>query len=126
MPSDRVISPCHTSAGTSRPSKSASIVQQGLQILINLEHRGACGSEPNTGDGAGILLQIPHKFFKKATKSAKIKLPEAGRYGVAMIYLPKEEKARQACERMFERIVREEGQHILGWRAVPTPAWSRA
>ena len=100
--------------------KSAEIVQQGLQILINLDHRGACGCEPNTGDGAGILVQIPHKFFKKVTKSGKIKLPEPGLYGVAMIYLPKEDKPRRACERMFERIVREEGQHILGWRTVPT------
>ncbi|HEY9707888.1 MAG TPA: hypothetical protein V6D48_06755, partial [Oculatellaceae cyanobacterium] len=66
--------------------KSHDIVEQALTILLNLDHRGACGSETNTGDGAGILMQVPHKFLKKVAQEAKITLPEAGQYGVGMIY----------------------------------------
>jgi glutamate synthase (ferredoxin) len=100
--------------------KTHDLVRQGLQVLENLDHRGACGCEPNTGDGAGILMQIPHKFFAKSAAAAGFDLPEAGQYGVAMVFLPRDPKQRRFCERAFERIVREEGQKVLGWRAVPT------
>ncbi|MFM8471358.1 MAG: glutamate synthase central domain-containing protein, partial [Limisphaerales bacterium] len=100
--------------------KSHEVVQQGIQILINLDHRGACGCEPNTGDGAGILIQLPHKFFAKVAKENGFTLPAPGRYGVAMIYMPKDETDRHHCERIFERVVREEGHSVLGWRTVPT------
>jgi glutamate synthase (ferredoxin) len=97
--------------------KSHEIVRQALQVLVNLNHRGACGCEANTGDGAGILLQIPHAYFQKA---AGVSLPPAGRYGVGMVYLPREEAVRADCEKKLEAIVREEGQDVLGWRTVPT------
>ena len=100
--------------------KSHEVVQQGIQILVNLDHRGACGCEPNTGDGAGILLQLPHKFFAKVAKELGFNLPAPGRYGVAMIYMGKDEEDRHHCERVFERVVREEGHSVLGWRTVPT------
>ncbi|MBL9140157.1 MAG: glutamate synthase large subunit [Verrucomicrobiales bacterium] len=100
--------------------KSHEIVQQGLQVLVNLDHRGACGCEANTGDGAGILMQIPHAFFARTATENGFDLPESGQYGVAMVFLPRDAKSRRYCERVFERIVREEGQKVLGWRTVPT------
>ncbi len=100
--------------------KSHDIVQQGIRVLVNLDHRGACGCEPNTGDGAGILMQIPHRFFGKVAPENSIELPEAGQYGLAMVFLPRDAKQRRICERAFERIIREEGQKVLGWRTVPT------
>jgi glutamate synthase (ferredoxin) len=101
-------------------AKSHDIVQQGIQVLVNLDHRGACGCEPNTGDGAGILMQIPHRFFARVAPESGFELPEPGQYGVAMVFLPRDAKQRRFCERVFERIVREEGQKVLGWRTVPT------
>ncbi|HMO63704.1 MAG TPA: glutamate synthase subunit alpha, partial [Verrucomicrobiota bacterium] len=101
-------------------AKSHELVRQGLQVLLNLDHRGACGCEANTGDGAGLLMQVPHKFFLKESAGAKFDLPEPGAYGVAMVFLPRDPKQRRFCERIFERIVREEGQKVLGWRTVPT------
>ncbi|MBI3880653.1 MAG: glutamate synthase large subunit [Verrucomicrobia bacterium] len=100
--------------------KSHSLVEQGLQILVNLDHRGACGCEVNTGDGAGILLQVPHKFFMQACEKVRIKLPAEGQYGVGMIFLPPDAKQRRKLEQAFEKIVQSEGQHFLGWRTVPT------
>jgi len=100
--------------------KSSTIVQQGIQVLLNLKHRGACGCETNTGDGAGILLQTPHEFFAEEADKLKIKLPEPGRYGVGAVFLPADRASREACERLFEQAVREEGQELLGWRTVPT------
>ena len=97
--------------------KSHSIVKDALTALVNLNHRGACGCEPNTGDGAGILFQIPHKFFKKVSG---VQLPAEGSYGVGMIYLPRDAKARAEAEKKFESIIKEEGQEVLGWRDVPT------
>src|SRR5262245_25181690 len=97
--------------------RSRQIVEQALEVLVNLEHRGACGCEPNTGDGAGILLQIPHAFF---ARECPFSLPEIGAYAVGMVFLPAEEEGRQECERLFERIVRQEGQRVIGWRTVPT------
>ncbi len=100
--------------------KSHAIIEQALQVLLNLDHRGACGCEANTGDGAGILLQMPHEFLKVAGREAGVALPGFGEYGVGMVFLPPEPGERQACVQLFERIVAEEGQHFLGWRAVPT------
>jgi glutamate synthase domain-containing protein 2/glutamate synthase domain-containing protein 1/glutamate synthase domain-containing protein 3 len=99
---------------------SHEIVEQGLQILVNLEHRGACGCEENTGDGAGILIQLPHNFLTAVAKEEHINLPAPGHYGVAMVFLPPEKQIRQKIEERFEQIVRAEGQKFLGWRTVPT------
>jgi len=100
--------------------KSSSIVKNALEVLLNLEHRGACGCEKNTGDGAGILMQIPHKFLAAACATARINLPAAGQYGVGVVFLPHDPGSRAACEHLFEKVVRDEGQKFLGWREVPT------
>src|SRR3954471_11639139 len=100
--------------------KSSSIVKNGLEILLNLEHRGASGCEKNTGDGAGILMQVPHRFLVEACAKVGIKLPPAGAYGVGMVFLPHAPGSRAACEHLFEKVVRDEGQTFLGWREVPT------
>jgi glutamate synthase (NADPH/NADH) large chain len=99
---------------------SHEIVRQALTVLNNLEHRGACGCEANTGDGAGILLQTPHDFLHKVCEPLKIKLPGPGEYGVGTIFLPTGPQERRQCEGLFEKIIREEGQQVLGWRTVPT------
>ena len=100
--------------------KSHTIVRQALQVLLNLDHRGACGCEVNTGDGAGILMQTPHGFLKEAAAKEKISLPGAGEYGVGMVFLPHDAGQRAECEKIFGDIVAEEGQRVLGWRTVPT------
>ncbi|MEX2574401.1 MAG: glutamate synthase large subunit [Balneolaceae bacterium] len=100
--------------------QSNKIVQQALTVLANLEHRGATGSEPNTGDGAGILMQIPHKFLEQDCRGLSIDLPEPGKYGVGMIFFPGEREDRRPCEKIVEKIVKEEGQRVIGWRKVPT------
>src|SRR5678815_5231360 len=92
--------------------KSSSIVKNGLEILLNLEHRGASGCEKNTGDGAGILMQMPHRFFAEACASTRIKLPAAGQYGVGVVFLPHDPGSRAACEHLFEKVVRDEGQKL--------------
>ena len=92
------------------------VVEQGLTALLNLEHRGAAGADPATGDGAGILVQLPHEFFVEA---CSFELPEPGRYGVGMCFLPTGEESRRAARRMIEEVVRDEGQEFLGWRDVP-------
>ncbi|WP_078553349.1 glutamate synthase large subunit [Bacillus alkalicellulosilyticus] len=99
--------------------KSHKIVQDALHTLRNLEHRGGQGDEVNTGDGAGILVQIPHRFFTSACTISGIELPEAGKYGVGMIFLPQDEKTRLQAEKQIETIINEEGQAVLGWRTVP-------
>ncbi len=100
--------------------KSSKIVGQALTVLDNLDHRGATGSEPNSGDGAGILLQIPHKFLKQSCEGLSIELPEPGNYGVGMVFFPGEREDRLQCEKLVEKIIAEEGLEILGWRKVPT------
>ncbi len=100
--------------------KSHDIVAQAIQVLLNLEHRGACGCEANTGDGAGILLQLPQNFLSRECDSLKIELPAPGAFGVGMVFLPTEPEAQAECERLFEKTVCEEGQEVLGWRTVPT------
>src|SRR5438445_12753019 len=100
--------------------KSHQIIRQAINILVNLNHRGSCGFENNTGDCAGILLQMPHNFLKEVCEDAKVPLPSVSEYGVGMVYLPADAGERGACEKVFERIVQEEGQSLLGWRTVPT------
>jgi glutamate synthase (ferredoxin) len=100
--------------------KSHAIVQQALQALRNLDHRGACGCEVNTGDGAGILMQTPHEFLKLAAKGAGFTLPSFREYGVGMVFLPHDVKQRAECEKVFEGIITGEGQRVLGWRTLPT------
>jgi len=100
--------------------KSHQIVEQALTVLQNLDHRGACGCEDNTGDGAGMLLQVPHAFLQHACEGIGLQLPKPGHYGVGMIFLPPNRKQRHHCEKLLETIVHEEGQKVLGWRSVPT------
>ncbi|MEF2967598.1 glutamate synthase large subunit [Paenibacillus sp. M1] len=99
---------------------SHDIVSKALTMLTNMEHRGGQGSEPNSGDGAGILLQIPHRFFASEAKKLGYKLPEAGQYGVGMLFLPHDAAARGRQEAELTRIVEEEGQKVIGFRTVPT------
>ncbi|TRV44839.1 MAG: glutamate synthase large subunit [Microcystis panniformis Mp_MB_F_20051200_S9] len=100
--------------------KSHDIVEQALTILLNLDHRGACGAEKNTGDGAGILCQIPDLFFRKVTGDLGFTLPAAGQYGVGMLYTAPDAEIRQKSRQEFEKIAAEEGLKVLGWRDVPT------
>lgn len=99
--------------------KSHDMVSQGLQILENLTHRGATGADPLAGDGAGILLQIPDAFFRKQCADLGFMLPEAGRYGVGLLFLPQDAAARAACEQVIVDKIIAEGQSVLGWRDVP-------
>ncbi|MDI1320763.1 MAG: glutamate synthase subunit alpha, partial [bacterium] len=96
------------------------ILQQGLQVLTNLDHRGASGAEANTGDGAGILLQQPHKFNLDVCKKARITLPDAGQYGSGLVFMPRNPTMRRKLEQVFGALVQSEGQTLLGWRTVPT------
>src|SRR4026209_2955946 len=100
--------------------RSHDIVRKALQVLINLEHRGACGCEANTGDGAGILIQTPDAFLRKVTAALGIALPPAGHYGTGLVFLPRVATEREQCRLLVERIVGDEGQQVLGWRLVPT------
>jgi glutamate synthase (ferredoxin) len=100
--------------------RSHSIVRQALQVLINLLHRGACGCEANTGDGAGILIQMPDKFLRKEAKRLGMALPPERHYGAGFVFLPRDAGLRARIEALFEAIVVEEGQHVLGWRDVPS------
>ncbi len=106
--------------------RTHAIIRQGIEILVNLTHRGACGCDPDTGDGAGLLIQIPHAFFArecgKPTSGEGFELPEAGRYGVGMMFLPVDREARLLCEGIVERIARETGLTVLGWRDTPVHA----
>jgi glutamate synthase (ferredoxin) len=100
--------------------KSHAIVEQALTILKNLLHRGACGCEENTGDGVGILIQMPHAFLKRVCGERGLDLPAAGHYGCGLIFLPRDPAQLQWCQQQFETIIREEKQKFLGWRDVPT------
>jgi glutamate synthase domain-containing protein 2/glutamate synthase domain-containing protein 1/glutamate synthase domain-containing protein 3 len=99
--------------------KSHDIIRKGIDILINLTHRGACGCDPQTGDGAGVLIEIPHDFFARECAKLGFTLPAPGHYAVGMMFLPVEQKQRLACEGIFERIASEEGLKVLGWRDTP-------
>jgi glutamate synthase (ferredoxin) len=100
-------------------AKSATIVQQALKILTHMEHRGACGCEENTGDGAGILLQIPHKFLSRECDKLGFTLPAEGDYAVGFTFLPRVIADRKVCEYIVNRVIRDEGLELLGWRDVP-------
>ena len=100
--------------------KSHEIVRQGLQILVNLDHRGAVGADPLAGDGAGILIQVPDRLFREEMAAQGVTLPAPGGYGVGMVFLPRVEKTRERCIASIERAVAAEGATILGWREVPT------
>ncbi|HEX9115492.1 MAG TPA: glutamate synthase central domain-containing protein, partial [Anaerolineae bacterium] len=99
--------------------KSNTVLRQALTVLRNLRHRGATGSEPNTGDGAGVLMQLPHAFFQQCCTPLNIALPTPGRYGVGMLFLPPDPTLRRAIEARFAEIIGNEGQRVLGWRTVP-------
>jgi glutamate synthase (ferredoxin) len=100
--------------------KSHQIVADGLKILVNLDHRGACGCETNTGDGAGILIQVPHEFLAAQTAKLGFKLPAPGHYGLGMIFLPQDKTERENVKKEFAKIIADEGQTVIGWRDVPT------
>jgi len=100
--------------------KSHRVLEQAIQVLKNLDHRGACGCEINTGDGAGVLLQMPHAFNEEVCRKARIQLPAAGQYGSGIIFLPRNPTVRRQVEQKFEQVVQSEGLAVLGWRTVPT------
>ncbi|MBA4017103.1 MAG: glutamate synthase large subunit [Pirellula sp.] len=99
--------------------KSHEIVRRGLEILVNLTHRGATGCDPLTGDGAGIITQIPHDFFAAKAEESGFKLPAPGEYGIGFVFLPNDEAERKFCVDLLEKFITEEGQTLLGWRDVP-------
>jgi len=99
--------------------QSNAIVKQGIEVLHRLSHRGAVGSDPKTGDGAGILIQTPHEFFAKITASSKIDLPSLGSYGTGIVFLPQDAKEREFCKQTFSNVIKEQDQALLGWRDVP-------
>jgi len=99
--------------------KSHAIIDQGLTVLRNLTHRGATGFDPKLGDGAGILIQLPDRFFREEMAKQGVTLPKPGQYGVGMVFLPREPASRLACEYEIERAIKDEGQVLLGWRDVP-------
>jgi glutamate synthase domain-containing protein 2/glutamate synthase domain-containing protein 1/glutamate synthase domain-containing protein 3 len=100
--------------------QSHQILQQGIQVLRNLDHRGACGCEVNTGDGAGVLIQMPHKFIAEVLKKQRVALPALGHYGSGLVFLPRNPTKRRKLEERFEQIVRSEGQTLLAWHTVHT------
>jgi len=100
--------------------RSHAIVTQALTVLKNLLHRGACGCEPNTGDGAGVLIQMPHAFLLRECAKLGIALPALKWYGAGLVFLPTDPAQAAHCQQVFEEIIREEGQALLGWRDVPT------
>jgi glutamate synthase (NADPH) large chain len=102
-----------------RGGASHDIIKDALYILENLEHRGAVGADPIAGDGGGILIQIPHAFLEAECARLKIKLPKPGHYAVGHLFMPQDERLRAHCERVWMRIIREEGLEFLGWRSVP-------
>src|SRR6202044_514675 len=99
--------------------KSHRILQQAIQVLHNLDHRGACGCEINTGDGAGVLMQMPHAFLTEVARKARLSLPAPGAYGSGIIFLPRNPTRRRRLEEHFEQIVQSEGQTIIGWFTLP-------
>ncbi|HZZ44934.1 MAG TPA: glutamate synthase large subunit [Tepidisphaeraceae bacterium] len=101
---------------------SNKIVSDSLTMLENMNHRGACGCESNSGDGAGILVSMPDKFFRREAERLGFKLPKLGEYGAGMIFMPKDLTARRECQQIFEKVVRGYGMVVLGWRDVPTDA----
>ena len=99
--------------------KSHSVLKQGLEVLCNLEHRGAKGADPETGDGAGVLIQMPHEFFRKEMQALGIEPPQPGHYAVGMAFMPHDETKQKEVEGIVRGFVEQEGQSLLGWRDVP-------
>src|SRR6202042_3722079 len=99
--------------------KSHEIIRRGLEILVNLDHRGAVGADPLVGDGAGCLIQIPDPLIRDWAKTAGVELPPAGDYAVGMCFLPRDTAAAELAVGQFEHFIRVEGQQLLGWRDVP-------
>src|SRR5947208_153157 len=99
--------------------QSHGVIEKGLQVLLNLLHRGACGCEANTGDGAGVLVQMPDRFLRKATADLGFALPSPGRYGAGLVFLPKDRDQREQLRHLIEGTVRAEGHAVLGWRPLP-------
>jgi len=99
---------------------SNEIVRQGLRILVNLSHRGATGADPLTGDGAGILIQMPHRFFSETMKARTVTLPQPGSYGSGLVFLPSNDAERVKCKKIIQDTIVEEGQSVIAWRPVPT------
>ncbi|MEE8556317.1 MAG: glutamate synthase subunit alpha, partial [Myxococcota bacterium] len=99
--------------------KTHDIIERGLEILVNLTHRGAVGADPDTGDGAGILIQMPHRFLERVAHDLHIRLPEPGDYGVGMTFLPADPSRLDRSVEVVEGLIAEEGQAVLGWREVP-------
>ncbi len=102
-----------------RGEKSRGIVEQALEVLIRMRHRGATGADPLTGDGAGIQLQLPHRFFKREGLKLGFQIPHRRCYAVGQVFLPTDPEARATCERIFEEVTLAEGQKVIGWRDVP-------
>ena len=102
-----------------RGVKSHDVVHRALEILVNLSHRGACGCDEKTGDGAGILMQLPHAFLKNKCGEMGLRLPDEGEYGAGLVFLPRDPAQMKHCIDLFERVIKEEGQVLLGWRPVP-------
>jgi len=102
--------------------KSHDVVLRGIEVLINLTHRGACGCDPETGDGAGILIQTPHAFFAREAERLHFSLPEPGSYGVGMVFFPRNDEQRERCRKVMNRVIQEEGFEVLGWRDTPIDA----
>jgi len=100
-------------------SQSHTIIEKGIEVLVNLLHRGATGGDPNTGDGAGILLQVPDKFFRRECKKMDVPLPEAGAYGVGVVFFPPQRGEQKECQKIFDKVIGQEGLTMLGWREVP-------
>ena len=99
--------------------KSNTIIRQALEVLNRLAHRGAVGADPDTGDGAGLLIQIPHDYFSMVAQDSGVDLPPSGKYGTGLIFLPTDNQERKLCKDTFARIIEQEGQILLGWRTLP-------
>src|SRR5690242_8011407 len=99
--------------------RSRAIIDQGLEVLRRLSHRAACGADPETGDGAGILMQLPEAFFRAEGERLGFELPERQRFAVGNVFLPPDPVLRNSCEQTLETVIHDEGQRVLGWRDVP-------
>src|SRR3984885_6079819 len=102
-----------------RNRKSHDILEKGLQILVNLDHRGAVGADPSLGDGCGVLAQIPHAFFAPECAKLGVDLPPPGHYGIGQFFMPRDAGARNQVREIVEEVVAAEGLSVLGWRDVP-------
>ena len=103
-----------------RGEKSHEVVEKGVRVLENLEHRGACGCDPDSGDGAGLLVQIPDAFLRRELAKQSLELPAVGQYAVAMVFVSQDATAAARQAELFERAVVDEGQRVIGWREVPS------